>query len=95
MRPRERLATPNGLVGEGQTVLSRRAVNGVQALELTYEHEDAEWWHGDWMIPWTADKTLVFTAQAPAHQITAAAAAVERVVSELVEQDADRRPLES
>lgn len=61
---RSRLSDPDALVAPGQSVLSRRSDdNGVASIELTYLHDDEQWWQAHWMMPCQADHFVVITAQ--------------------------------
>ncbi|WP_213011166.1 hypothetical protein [Paractinoplanes toevensis] len=62
--PRARLSDPEALVAPGQSVLTRRSDdNGVASLELSYLHDDEQWWQAHWMMPCQADHFIVITAQ--------------------------------
>jgi hypothetical protein len=75
----ERLPAPEALAGQGQTIVNREVVDDIQVVELAYEYDGEPWWQSHWMIPWTPERTLVFTAQAPAH----AAELTRRAVQEM------------
>jgi hypothetical protein len=72
------LPDPDALVAEGQTVVARREMgNGVQVLEVAYEHEGDPWWQGLYLLPRKGGRVLVFTAQSREPGIAAARHGVE------------------
>jgi hypothetical protein len=78
----DRLLAPEALAAEGQRIVSRDVVDDIQVVELAYEHEGERWWQSHWMIPWTPGRTLIFTAQTPAHAVELTRRAVEQVARE-------------
>jgi hypothetical protein len=78
----ERLPEPEALTAEGQRIINQDIVDDIRVVELTYEHEGEGWWQSYWMIPWTPGRTLIFTAQAPTHEIGPTRRAVEQVARE-------------
>ncbi|KUL28021.1 hypothetical protein ADL15_32985 [Actinoplanes awajinensis subsp. mycoplanecinus] len=55
---------PDVLIGVGQTVTDRRTMgDGVQVIEVTYQHEGDPWWQAHYLLPRQKGRVLVFTAQ--------------------------------
>ncbi|BCJ48179.1 hypothetical protein GCM10010168_25390 [Actinoplanes ianthinogenes] len=62
----DRLADPDALVADYQTVLDRRTdEDDVSVVELGYQHDGQQWWQGHWMIPLRGNHVLVLTGQGP------------------------------
>ncbi|MGX6604931.1 hypothetical protein ACWKSP_22790 [Micromonosporaceae bacterium Da 78-11] len=64
--PADKLAEPDALITEDQTVTARRELGrGITAVELSYEYDGRTWWQAHWLIPYGDDEMLVLTGQAP------------------------------
>ena len=80
--PKARLSDPNALVAPGQSVLARRSDdNGVAGVELSYLHDDEQWWQAHWMMPCQANHVVVITAQSLLFASAATRMAAETVVA--------------
>ncbi|GAA2686974.1 hypothetical protein Apa02nite_037200 [Actinoplanes palleronii] len=73
-----RVPDPDVLIGVGQTVTDRRTMgDGVQVIEVTYEHEGDPWWQAHYLLPRQEGRVLVFTAQSREPGIAAAREGLE------------------
>jgi hypothetical protein len=79
----ERLPTGVGWAADGQRIINETTTDDAYVIELEYEHEGRPWWQSHWLVPWGAQRTLVFSAQCPAGHTEATRLAAEYLASEV------------
>jgi hypothetical protein len=79
--PTAKVPEPAKWAAPGQKVTAVTEVNGIDVVELKYRHEGTPWWQSHWIVPWGADRKLIFTAQAPETQKRSAKEAVMLVAA--------------
>jgi hypothetical protein len=89
----DRLPAPEAWAADGQRIASRDVVDGIEIIELAYEIDGAGWWQSHWVVPWTAGRSLIFTAQAPNAAVEPTRRAARQVASGV--QPTRRRPIAS
>lgn len=84
---RDRIPPLTELAGPGQTILAQQRLPAFDAVDLAYQHEGADWRQSHHLVPFSDDRVLIITAQAPADH-----AHLTRQAAEIVARSVTARP---